>query len=85
MVLTVQSVQADVAEPYDRTCGDMASICWLTVGRMGSRHVALFGASDWVPRGPIMGCHVAPRYWLFGLLSKCIGVRGVRPPDLPTA
>jgi hypothetical protein len=26
MMLTVQSVQADVAEPYDRTCGDVASI-----------------------------------------------------------
>jgi hypothetical protein len=36
MVLTVQSVQADVAESYVCTCGDVASICWLTVGRMGS-------------------------------------------------
>jgi hypothetical protein len=37
-----------------------------------------------VPRGPIMGCHVAPLYWLL-VLCKIIGVRGVRPPDLPTA
>jgi hypothetical protein len=40
---TVQSVQADVAEPYDRTCSDMVVIYWMTVGRMGSQHVALFG------------------------------------------
>jgi hypothetical protein len=26
LMLTVQSVQADVAEPYDRTCGDVAVI-----------------------------------------------------------
>jgi hypothetical protein len=27
-------------------------------------------SSDWVPRGPIMGCHVAPRYWLIVLFVK---------------
>jgi hypothetical protein len=26
LMLTVQSVQADVAEPYDRTCGDVVVI-----------------------------------------------------------
>jgi hypothetical protein len=38
--------------PYnDVACGDVASICWLTVGRMTSRHVALCGQ--------MIGCHVA--------------------------
>jgi hypothetical protein len=45
----------------------------------------MFWANGMVPRGPIMGCHVAPRYWLVGLVYKnFMGVRGVRPPDLPT-
>jgi hypothetical protein len=38
--------------------------------------------NDWVPRGPIMGCHVAPQYWLVVLFVKSFGVHGVRPPDL---
>ena len=68
MVLTVQSVQfvqADVAEPCDRTCGDVARICWLIVGRMGSRHVALFGANDWVPRGTqvLVVWSIVKMYW----------------------
>jgi hypothetical protein len=33
--------------------------------------------------GQVIGCHVAPRYLLLFCLSKYIGVRGVRPPDLP--
>jgi hypothetical protein len=32
MMLTVQSVQADVAESYDRTCGDVVDSGWLIVG-----------------------------------------------------
>jgi hypothetical protein len=51
MMLTVQSVQADVAEPYDRTCGDVEVYYWMIGGRMGSRHVALFER--------VIGCHVA--------------------------
>jgi hypothetical protein len=34
-MLTVQSVQSDVAEPYDRTCGDVAVYYWMTGGQMG--------------------------------------------------
>jgi hypothetical protein len=30
------------------------------------RHVASFLANGLVPRGPVMGCHVAPLYWLVG-------------------
>ena len=31
MMLTVQSVQVDMAEPYDRTYGDMADSGWQTL------------------------------------------------------
>jgi hypothetical protein len=50
-MLTVQSVQADVAELYDRTCGDVALNYCMTIGRMGDQHVALFGQ--------VIGCHMA--------------------------
>jgi hypothetical protein len=40
-----------VAESYDRTCGDVAVIYWMIGGRMGSRHMALFGQ--------VIGCHMA--------------------------
>jgi hypothetical protein len=29
-----------------------------------------YWANDWVPRGPIMGCHVAPRYWSIWFVNK---------------
>jgi hypothetical protein len=85
MMLTVQSVQADVAEPYDRTCGDVASICWLTVGRMGSRHVAF--------RWLMVRCHVAQSWaatWhpFIGLLVcyvKLLESVGFDPRTSPTA
>jgi hypothetical protein len=50
-VQSVQSVQADVAEPYGRTCGDVVVNYCMTIGRMGGRHVAQFGQ--------VIGCHVA--------------------------
>jgi hypothetical protein len=82
MMLTVQSVQADVAGSYDRTCGDVENICWLTVGQMGIRHVAYL----WL----MVRCHVAQSWaatWHpfigFRFVCKIIGVHGVRPPDLP--
>jgi hypothetical protein len=43
--------------------------------------VASFWSNGLVPRGPGMGCHVAPCYWL---LFKIYGVHGDRTPDLPT-
>jgi hypothetical protein len=68
---------------YDRTCGDdMAEFGWQLRSNDVSTHGSMFGG-DWVPRGPVMGCHVAPQHWLI-VNVKCIGVRGVRPPDLPT-
>jgi hypothetical protein len=51
MMLTVQSVQADVADPYDRTCGDMADSGWQTLDESCVRHVAVFWS--------MIGCHVA--------------------------
>jgi hypothetical protein len=43
-----------------------------------------FGANDRVPRGPIKGCHVAPRVWTIWSFIKIYGGHGVRPPDLPS-
>jgi hypothetical protein len=82
-MLTVQSVQADVAESYDRTCGDVAVYYWMTGGRMGSRHVALFervvgchvaqsGAATWHPGS---GCHCC--------LLKCMESVGFDPRTSP--
>jgi hypothetical protein len=69
-VLTVQSiqfVQADVAGPYrpydDMATDDVAEFDWM----LKANDVLTGGVllvNDWVPRGPIMGCHVATRNWL---------------------
>jgi hypothetical protein len=67
MMLTVQSVQSDVAGPYDRT-----EVTWQNLvgwhGRIRCRHVAVLLVNDWVPRGPIVGCHVAPQNWLISCM-----------------
>jgi hypothetical protein len=68
-VQSIQSVQADVAGPYrsydDMASDDMAKSSWLLkVNDVSTR--GSFLVNDWVPRGPIMGCHVAPRNWLIG-------------------
>jgi hypothetical protein len=50
----------------------VARMTWKLVGSE-SNHLLTRGiylASDWVPRGPIMGCHVAPQVFGFGLLIK---------------
>jgi hypothetical protein len=58
--------QADAAltGPYGK---DVASVGWLTVDELYVTR-GIFGANGRVPRGPIKGCHVAPRflvYWSF--------------------
>jgi hypothetical protein len=35
LLLTVQSVQSDVAESYDRMCGDVVVYYWMIGGQMG--------------------------------------------------
>jgi hypothetical protein len=60
---------ADVAGPYrpydDVASDDVAESGWLLkVNDVSTR--GSFLVNDWVPRGPIMGCHVAPRNWLIG-------------------
>jgi hypothetical protein len=36
--------------------------------------------NGWVPRGPVMGCHVAPRYWLWFVVNQnCMGPWGSNP------
>jgi hypothetical protein len=66
-VQSVQSVQADVAGPYrpydDVASDDMAKSSWLLKANDVLTHGS-FLVNDWVPHGPIVGCHVAPRYWL---------------------
>jgi hypothetical protein len=37
-----------------------------------------------VPRGPVMGCHVAPLYWLLVCYVKFYGSVGVEPRPPPT-
>jgi hypothetical protein len=69
LMLTVQSVQADVAgsyRPYDDVAyDDVEESGWLLkVNDVSTR--GSFLVNDWVPRGPIVGCHVAPRHWLIG-------------------
>jgi hypothetical protein len=44
-----------VAEPYDRTYGDMANSGWQTLDESVST-CGSFLVNDWVPRGPVMGC-----------------------------
>jgi hypothetical protein len=39
-------------------------------------HLASRWMSDVVPRGPDMGCHVAPMDWFVGL-CKSVGARGI--------
>jgi hypothetical protein len=50
--------------PYDDVASDdMATSGWLLKENDIVTHGVLL-VNDWVPRGPIMGCHVAPRNWL---------------------
>jgi hypothetical protein len=70
MMLTVQSVQfirADMVGPYrpydDVASDDVVESGWLLKANDVLTR-AIFLVKDWVPRGPIMHCHVAPRYWL---------------------
>jgi hypothetical protein len=65
MMLIVQSVQGDVAgpyRPYDDVAYDETSGWLLKVNDIVTHGILL--VNDWVPRGPIMGYHVAPRNWL---------------------
>jgi hypothetical protein len=87
MMLTVQSVQSvqdDVAGPYDRTMMWQVMTWQILIGRHGrmKRHVAFCWS--------MVRCHVAQSWaatWhpFIGLwlLCKIIGVHGVRPLDLP--
>ena len=60
-----------MAGPYrsydDVASDDMAESSWLLKVNDLSTHGS-FLVNDWVPRGPIMGCHVAPRYLLMVFL-----------------
>jgi hypothetical protein len=38
-----------------------------------------------VPRGPVMGCHVAPQYWMLVVVLKFNGSVGVKPQTSPLA
>jgi hypothetical protein len=40
---------------------DVSVSGWLTSSNRMSTHGSLL-ESNWVPRGPIMGCHVAPQF-----------------------
>jgi hypothetical protein len=84
-MLTVQSVQSDVAgsyRPYDDMSGDdVASNCWLAAIESGSDMCPLV-ANGVRTRGPIRGRHVSLIVW-FMVVCKIMGVCGVRPPDLP--
>ena len=55
---------------------------WLVVnGRIMLWHMALLWTNGRVPRGPIMGHHVAPLYWLmdFWFIKNCWWPRGSTP------
>jgi hypothetical protein len=61
----------------DMAGGDVSISDW----QFWANHLLTRGkvlANDKVPCGPVVGCHVAPRYWYFWLFDQnCIGVRGV--------
>jgi hypothetical protein len=59
---------------------------WLTAIESGSDTCPLVENGMRI-RGPIYGCHVSLVVWVVVIIVVCkmYGVRGVRPPDLPTA
>jgi hypothetical protein len=64
----------------------VATFGWLTVVESGSDTCPLV-ANGMRTRGPIRGRHVSLVVWVVVIIVVCkmYGVRGVRPPDLPTA
>ena len=60
---------------------DVATFGWLTVVESGNDTCPLV-ENGMRTRGPIRGRHVSLVVW-FMVVCKIMGVRGVRPPDLP--
>jgi hypothetical protein len=46
-------------------------------GQITFEHVAYMWENGMVPRGPVLGCHMAPFHWLFG--KYFMGSTGVEP------
>jgi hypothetical protein len=65
---------------------DVATSGWLTVVESGSDTCPLV-VNGMRTRGPIRGRHVSLVVWVVVIIVVCkmYGVRGVQPPDFPTA
>jgi hypothetical protein len=68
---------------YAEVAVDDVAIVELAVWMNHVETRGIFLSNGLVPRGPGMGCHVAPHFLVMVVGLKIYGVRGDRTPDLP--
>jgi hypothetical protein len=65
-------------------CDDVADFDWQAWSNQEATHGVLL-VNGKVPRGPVMGCHMAPLYWFMGCYVKLLESVGFDPRTSPTA